>query len=164
MNRIIIQSTKKLQFPPRFYGFVSMEIDLIQNKPAENKYEIRIIDSVYEYEEQIIETVENNSEKHQAQQLQTKTETVRLKKILAQETRMRSYTYEELSQLSTLLALDKSQFSTETEYINELFRQGLLITTQKECIEGIAGKGFGMYFSASTDWIIKEEEEDENNI
>ena len=38
--------------------------------------------------------------------------------------------------------------------INELFRQGLLITTQQECQKGISGEGKGMYFSEIQDWII----------
>ena len=42
---IAIKSNKKLQFPPASVGYVTMEIDLIQNKPKEELYELRIIDT-----------------------------------------------------------------------------------------------------------------------
>lgn len=45
---IAIQSNKKLQFPPANVGYVKMEIDLIQNKPIEEVYEIRIIDTCFD--------------------------------------------------------------------------------------------------------------------
>ena len=41
---IAIKSTKKLQFPPASIGYVTMEIDLVQNKPKEEVYELRIVE------------------------------------------------------------------------------------------------------------------------
>ena len=45
---IAIKSNKKLQFPPTSIGYVVMEIDLIQNKPKEGIYELRIVDRCVE--------------------------------------------------------------------------------------------------------------------
>ena len=56
--------------------------------------------------------------------------------------------------LGKILQLKDSDFPSLTDYINELFRQGLLITTQQECQKGISGEGKGMYFSEAQDWII----------
>ncbi|MCW0524143.1 hypothetical protein OKE68_07440, partial [Riemerella anatipestifer] len=72
-----------------------------------------------------------------------------IKRLGTPVTRIKVYTYEELEQLSKLLRLNLEDFESYTDYINELFRKGLLIITQKECQEGK-----GMYFSESQDWEI----------
>ena len=75
-------------------------------------------------------------------------------KVLGTNFRYKSYTYQELSQLGQTLNLDASNFPSLIDYINELFKQGLLVTTQQECQEGISGEGKGMYFSEAQDWAI----------
>ena len=143
---IAIQSTKKLQFPPASVGFVTMEIDLIQNKPKEELYELRIIDTCTDsvIEKIAVPNIQGEIEEQSAEVL----------KVLGTNIRSKSYTYEELSQLGQILKLNVSNFPSLTDYINELFRQGLLITTQQECQKGISGEGKGMYFSEAQDWII----------
>lgn len=42
---IKITSNKKLKFPPSYEGIVTMEVDLVQIKPGQKSYELRIIDS-----------------------------------------------------------------------------------------------------------------------
>ena len=143
---IAIQSNKKLQFPPASIGYVTMEIDLIQNKPNDEVYELRIIDTCTDVviEKTFVPNIQGEIEEQEKEVV----------KILGTNIRSKSYTYQELSQLGQILNLNISNFPSLTDYINELFRQGLLITTQQECQKGISGEGRGMYFSEIQDWII----------
>ena len=59
---VAIQSTKKLQFPPASVGYVKMEIDLIQNKPSEEIYEVRIVDTCFDNVKEEIETLNEKGE------------------------------------------------------------------------------------------------------
>lgn len=161
MSKIAIVSTAKLQFPPAHIGFVEMNIDLIQNKPEQKIYDLRIIDTCFEMVEetykQPIVSMEPTAEGEESEVIYEEKQRT-IKKIFATQTRLRTYTYEQLSQLATMLNLDKTQFPTETEYINELFRQGLLIMTQQECQSNLAGEGLGMYFSRANQWEILRSE------
>ena len=143
---IAIQSNKKLQFTPASIGYVTMEIDLIQNKPNDEVYELRIIDTCTDVviEKTFVPNIQGEIEEQEKEVV----------KILGTNIRSKSYTYQELSQLGQILNLNISNFPSLTDYINELFRQGLLITTQQECQKGISGEGRGMYFSEIQDWII----------
>ncbi|MDY3433471.1 hypothetical protein PG615_07310, partial [Riemerella anatipestifer] len=120
-----------------------MEIDLIQNKPTENKYELRIIDTCTKEVEEEVNEVEPITQETITKKIMV------IKRLGTPVTRIKVYTYEELEQLSKLLRLNLEDFESYTDYINELFRKGLLIITQKECQEGK-----GMYFSESQDWEI----------
>ena len=143
---IAIKSTKKLQFPPASIGYVTMEIDLVQNKPKEEVYELRIVDTCTDV------VVEKTPVLNiQGEIAEEEKEVV---KVLGTNVRSKVYTYQELSQLEQILKLNVSDFPSSTDYINELFRQGLLITTQQECQKGISREGKGMYFSEVQDWII----------
>ena len=143
---IAIQSNKKLQFPPANVGFIKMEIDLIQNKPSEGLYEIRIVDSCIDITTETIPLLESDGTPGENQ--------VETTKVLASTTRFKTYTYEQLDQLGNLLQINIRDFSSFTDYINELFRRGLLLTTQQECQLGISMPGKGMYFSEEQDWAI----------
>lgn len=142
---IAIQSNKKLQFPPASLGFVKMGIDLIQNKPNENAYEIRIVDSCFDTVNEEIEVLEETG---------IVKKTVRVTKVLGTTTRIKKYSYDELKELGKLLNVDFSDNSKTIENINELFLKGLLLVTQLECQQGISGTGLGMYFSEAQDWEI----------
>ena len=142
---IAIQSTKKLQFPPASVGFVKMEIDLIQNKPSEELYELRIVDTCFDNIQEEVETLNELGEV-----VKSIVDTV---KVYGTNIRLKQYTYAQLKELETQLNVDFSDNTPTLENINELFRKGLLITTQLECKQGISGKGEGMYFSAAEDWI-----------
>ncbi len=140
---IAIKSKKDLMFPPSFKGTVTMKIDLIQNKPEEEIYELRIIDTcTQEVEEEIEVPVGDEGE------VENQTQTFN-KQIGQQVTRFKTITYTELDALSSILNVDMSDKTKMRENINELFRLGLLIITRKECSEGE-----GMYFSAAEDWEI----------
>lgn len=160
MNKIAIVSTEKLQFPPRFHGYIEMNIDLIQNKPEQGIYELRITDTCFDwidevYQEPVTVPAEREGEEPKITYVE---KTRRVRNILAQNTRPpKIYTYEELEQLSSFLKLDRKKFKSDVEYINELFRQGLLLTTQQECVEGISGEGLGMHFSRVDVWVIERE-------
>lgn len=151
MEKIAITSKVKLKFPPRFTGYVEMRIPKISNLPEERRYELNIVDTCYDYEE---EEVENYPEDYDTDNPQVTKETVKTRVDYHKEVRVRSYSYDDLNQLAKLLNLDKTQFETETLYINELFRHGLLLMTQKECMEGISGPGLGMHFSKANQWVI----------
>ncbi|HAT77707.1 MAG TPA: hypothetical protein DCS19_13030 [Flavobacterium sp.] len=148
-----IQSNKKLQFPPASVGYVKMEIDLIQNKPTLERYELRIVDTCFDYvlEKQLKkgyvsqEDIEPTDDDY---------EDVEVIKILGTNTRFKHYSYDELRQLSQMLP--NVEYDNEIDKINALFQLGLLITTQGECVQGISGEGLGMYFSKSTDWELCE--------
>ena len=143
---IAIQSTKKLQFPPTSVGFVKMEIDLIQNKPKEEVYELRIADTCTDVviEKTPVLNIQGEIEEEEKEVV----------KVLGTNFRYKSYTYQELSQLEQILNLNVSNFPSLIDYINELFKQELLITTQQECQKGISEEGKGMYFSEAQDWIL----------
>ena len=143
---IAIKSTKKLQFPPASIGYVTMEIDLVQNKPKEEVYELRIVDTCTDVvvEKTPILNIQGEIAEEEKEVV----------KVLGTNVRSKIYTYQELSQLGQILKLNVSDFPSLTDYINELFKQGLLITTQQECQKGISGEGKGMYFSEAQDWII----------
>ena len=123
-----------------------MEIDLVQNKPKEEVYELRIVDTCTDVvlEKTPVFNIQGEVEEEEKEVV----------KVLGTNIRSKSYTYQELSQLGQILNLNISNFPSLTDYINELFRQGLLITTQQECQKGISGEGKGMYFSEAQDWII----------
>jgi hypothetical protein len=142
---IAIQSKVKLQFPPASVGFVKMEIDLIQNKPSEEVYEIRIIDTCFELVKEEQEVLENGE--FVKKQLE-------VEKTLGTNTRFKKYAYSELKELGKMLNIDFSDNSKTIENINELFSKGLLLITQSECQQGISGEGKGMYFSNAQDWKI----------
>lgn len=143
---IAIKSNKKLQFPPASVGYIIMEIDLIQNKPKEKLYELRIVDTCTDtvIEKITVPNIQGEMEEQNTEVLKT----------LGTNVRLKTYTYDELAMLGKILQLNVLDFPSLTDYINELFRQGLLITTQQECQKGISGEGRGMYFSEAQDWEI----------
>lgn len=142
---IAIQSNKKLMFPPASVGFVKMEIDLIQNKPSEELYELRIVDTCFDNAQEEVESLNE-----QGEVVKSIVDTV---KVFGTNVRLKQYTYAQLKELATQLNVDFSDNTLTLENINELFRKGLLITTQLECKQGISGQGKGMYFSEVQDWI-----------
>ena len=143
--KIAIKSNKKLQFPPTSIGYVVMEIDLIQNKPKEGIYELRIVDRCVE---DVLEKVHIINEQGESEE-----KDVLIEKTIASTTRFKTYTYDEIKELGNALNLNPNDYESLTDYINDLFRHGLLITTQQECQKGISGEGKGMYFSEAQDWV-----------
>jgi len=66
-------------------------------------------------------------------------------------------TDEEMNQLSFGVDLPAPNPQELAEYVDEVFRQGLLLKTQLECTQGK-----GIYFSNAEDWeIVVEEVEEE---
>ena len=143
---IAIQSNKKLQFPPASVGFIKMEINLIQNKPYEELYEVRMVDTCFDNVKEEIETLNEKGEVVKS--------TVDTVKVFGTNVRIKVYPYAQLKQLATQLNVDFSDNTLTLENINELFREGLLLTTQLECQQGISTPGRGMYFSEAQDWEI----------
>lgn len=124
--KIQLKSNKELKFPPSHTCFVSIKIDLIQNKPEQRLYEMRIIDEGYKLVDGI--------------QVSVGTPVVRFKTM----------TYSELDQLAANMeGLDLSDRSKLRENINEALRQGLLMITNIECMKGV-----GMYFSEVGDFEL----------
>lgn len=152
--KIAIISNEKLQFPPVSIGRIMMEIDLIQIIPEEQVYELRIIDKCISLQDDKIFVAGEITEEDPNPEPIEKT----IKKVVELGRVVRSgkkFTFEELSQLANVLGIKREDFNSEPEYINELFLQGLLFITQKECKDGISGiKGKGMYFSKENTWRI----------
>lgn len=159
--KIAIESKKKLMFPPASVGFVEMEIDLVQNNPSEQVYNLRIVDTCYTFEEVEEPTYNELGEPILDEESNPVMQKVAVKKILGKHTRHKSYTYSELAQLGQSLQIDFNT-GTMTENINSIFRQGLLITTQMECQQGLTGDGKGMYFSSEQDWELVTETMEDN--
>ena len=138
---IAIKTKKQINFPPSYTGFVKMEMDLIQNIPSGEQYNLRIIDTCY-IEEEIEVPVFNKGETTLEKQI--------VQKQLGQQvTRFKVMTYDELDQLAKLLSVDMTDKTKLRENINELFRQGLLFITQQEC-----RNNQGQYFTKAEDWEI----------
>ena len=142
---IAIKSNKKLQFPPTSFGYVVMEIDLIQNKPKEGIYELRIVDRCVE---DILEKVHIVNEQGESEE-----KDVLIEKTIASTTRFKTYTYDGVKQLSDVLNLNPNDYESLTDYINDLFSEGLLLITKQECLNNLSGDGTGMYFSKPDDWV-----------
>lgn len=142
---IAIKSEKKLQFPPASVGFIKMEIDLIQNKPSEELYEVRIVDTCFDNVKEKVETLNEKGEI-----VEEIKDTV---KVFGTSVRIKVYPYAQLKQLATQFNVDFSDNTLTLENINELFREGLLLITQSECQQGISTPGRGMYFSEAQDWV-----------
>lgn len=159
---IAIQSNKQLQFPPANVGYVRMEIDLIQNKPNEGVYELRIIDTCFEkiitqkLKPSYVPQYTTDEPPILIEPLPTDYEDIETEKVLEKHTRFKKYGYEDLKQLAQSLNIDFSDTLLTVENINSLFREGLLLVTQGECQAGISGVGKGMYFSEVTDWELVE--------
>lgn len=147
---IAIQTNKDMIFNSS-KGKIRMEIDLISNRPSEKVYEMRIIDSVnkdFEEEQQIpiIDDLGN---------ITFETKIVIINKTLEEKApRFKIMTYDELRQLVEVLNVDVSQGDIMDNF-HFLFRKGLLIVTQQECLAGISGEpNKGMYFTEAQDWEI----------
>lgn len=143
---IAIKSNKDLMFPPSFKGIITMKIDLIQNKPEQEIYELRIIDTCTKEvdEEQQVPVKDKDGN------FVFETQLAKVNKVFGKEVvRFKTMTYDELDQLTSILKINMSDKSKLRENINELFRLGLLAITQKECVEGQ-----GNYFSEAQDWEI----------
>jgi hypothetical protein len=155
---IAIQSNKKLQFPPASVGYIKMEIDLIQNKPNEEVYELRIIDTCFDkvLEKRLKKDFVTKTTKKPPTSLIEPTEKdyedVEVVKVLATNVRLKQYPYSSLKELASVVRVDFSENTLVLDNINELFKKGLLITAQLECQQGISGEGKGMYFSEINDW------------
>ena len=122
-----------------------MEIDLIQNKPSEELYEVRIVDTCFDNVKEKVETLNEKGEI-----VEEIKDTV---KVFGTNVRIKVYPYAQLKQLATQLNIDFSDNTLTLENINELFREGLLLITQSECQQGISAPGKGMYFSEAQDWV-----------
>lgn len=147
---IAIRSNKELFFGEAKAGFIRMEIEEIINRPATQTYTLRIVDTCFKEIEEEIE-VWNETEGVM------KTERIKDERTQGQKTRYVSYSYDQFKILAKVLKLDKSKFPSEVEYINELFKLGLLIVTQKECKESLAGyENKGMYLSEMADWELEK--------
>lgn len=147
---IAIRSNKELFFGEAKAGFIRMEIEEIINRPSTQTYTLRIVDTCFK---EIEEEIEVWSEAEGVM----KTEKIKDERIQGHKTRYVSYSYDQVKGLANALKLDKSKFPSEVEYINELFKLGLLIVTKKECVESLAGyENKGMYLSEATDWELEK--------
>ena len=120
MNHCIsVKTNKEFFFGGAKIGFIKMTIDSITNLPKERKYNLVITDSCYK-------------EVSERQPFAQEDGSVEMRDVIIQREigsivrEDLSFGYEQLNALAQVLKIDKSQFESETDYINELFRQGLL--------------------------------------
>ncbi|MDY3512947.1 hypothetical protein PG303_06950 [Riemerella anatipestifer] len=160
MTKIQLKSTRKLSFPPFHNGYVTMTVDLIQNKPLEEKYELRIIDSCHEEVEEEINVPiypENFDFKDMSPENQSlvtfEKQKQKVTKMLGNPiTRFSVQPYSQIKQLVQLLQ-SKTQIKQMDldDAIIEAFRQGLYFTTKDE-IENKNLKWYGC--ESIEDWEI----------
>ena len=148
MCNISIKTKKEFFFGGAKKDKIKMCITQITNIPSEDKYHLTIVDScVNDYIEEIPEVDENN--------VIIGSKKVVKENVLGKIERNLEFTYNELNHLSSALKLDRSKFDNETDFINELFRQGLYAVTVNECKAGLLGeKNKGRYQTTATDWEI----------
>ncbi|MDY3522024.1 hypothetical protein D1J36_008000 [Riemerella anatipestifer] len=160
MAKIQLRSTKELNFPPFHKGYITIDVDLIQNKPKEEKYELRIVDTcTKEVEEEIQVPIYPDNFDHTdfSEENQNKvtfeTRKQKVTKILGTpNVRFSIQTYEQTKQLVQLLQ-SKTQIKQIDldEAIIEAFRQGLYLITKDE-IENKDLKWYGC--ESINDWEI----------
>lgn len=148
MCNISVKTKENFFFGGAKVGKIKMSITQITNIPSEDKYHLTIVDScVNDYTEEIPEVDDNN-------------EVIGSKKVVKENVlgkieRNLEFTYDELNRLSSALKLDRKKFNSETDFINEMFRQGLYIVTVQECQAGLLGEaGKGRYQTTAKDWEI----------
>nr|DAM45110.1 MAG TPA: hypothetical protein [Caudoviricetes sp.] len=147
---ISIKSNKELFFGQAKLGYVRMHIDMIINRPTERTYELKIVDSCFKLEEEEVPVYDEVNHVYERK-------TVTVEVPIAKKDRFVTYNYETVEGLAKVLNLKRTDFDSDTKYINELFRQGLLLTTKKECQDSISGiSGKGMYLSEVQDWEIEK--------
>ena len=152
MNHCIsVKTNKEFFFGGAKIGFIKMTIDSITNLPKERKYNLVITDSCYK-------------EVSERQPFAQEDGSVEMRDVIIQREigsivrEDLSFGYEQLNALAQVLKIDKSQFESETDYINELFRQGLYVVTIQECKQGLLGvKGKGRYHTEAAYWSIVRE-------
>lgn len=165
MSKIQIKSKKLLNFPPAYRDCeIIIEIDLIQNFPSESCYILRILDKAFkEFEETITENIideealsnipeEDRLKEDFVMPMKKITKQVLIKKQVGEtvvRNTNRKYSYEEINKIISNLGFNEELSNLSAEKINELFRQGLLLITQEECL-----KQEGIYFSEASDWEI----------
>ncbi|MDR6548549.1 hypothetical protein J2810_004639 [Chryseobacterium rhizosphaerae] len=142
---IAIESNKDLKFFPSYVGKVTMEIDMIIHKPKQRAYEMRIIDTCTKKVSKEVPVFGEDGMPTGATEIKEVDE-VQGNPI----TRFKLMSYEELDLLAEILDVDLTQGNPRANY-TELFRKGLLVVTQQECL-----RGEGMYFSQAGDWQLVE--------
>ena len=148
MCNISVKTKEEFFFGGAKTGKIKMCIEKIVNVPKEERYYLTIVDRcVKEREALYPQTDETDAV--------VGTQTILEEEVLVAIERDLSFSYQELNALSQLLKLDKSKFKNETDYINEMFRQGLYAVTTQECQNGLLGEaGKGRYQTTAIDWEI----------
>lgn len=148
MCNISIKTKTEFFFGGAKVGKIKMCITQILNHPKDEKYYLTIVDScVSDYTEEVPNVDENNNV--------IGTKTLTKEHLLGEVERHLEFSYKELNNLATALKLDRKKFKSETEFINEMFRQGLYAVTVQECQAGLLGEpGKGRYQTTAADWII----------
>ncbi len=148
MCNITIKTTKEFFFGGAKKGIIKMCITEKLDKPEDEKYYLKIVDSCVKEREELRPKVDETG-------AVIGTETIIEEDVLGSIERYLTFTYAELNAIAKALNLNIKYFENITDFINELFRQGFLFVTVNECKAGILGeKGKGRYQTTAPDWVI----------
>lgn len=134
--KIAIRTKKEMFYPPYNKGIIYMEVDLIQNKPLEEIYELRIKDYCIGNVEEDKITYTNN----ETGEIIQKTSKVTVQKqIGVVNNRQNIQSYEKVKYLVQTLQKQNPAIKEMDldDAIMEAFRQGLYNTTAQELSDGI---------------------------
>ena len=151
---IAIETNKEFQFDGDRTGFIRMEIRSVTNDIISEMYTLNILDSVFK-----VETVQVRKDDPTGEDDKFETSVARFN--IGSKLRTVTRSYKELDALAKLLNLKREDFKNESHYVNSLFRKGLLLITQRECLEGYMGTNLGRYKTTAVDWkdVSKLEED-----
>lgn len=150
MEKVAIKTNEKFFFKGAVKGFIEMKIKLAQLQFEEGQWELILIDTCYDFEE-IRVLREGTGENPQY-------DIITVRKDLAFEIREgKKFSFTEIDKIAKVSGLNRANFNTEMDFIKEVFRKGLLYTTQEECNRGILEPGKGMYNTPAYVWeIVKD--------
>ena len=146
--RIAIETTGEFTLHLAIRGFIETEISKVTNIPEREEYELMITDKCFRKEKEW-HPFEGENGVVESREIEVKKEIGRL------ERPVKIMTYQELKQIAMATVINRADFDCDVTYINTLFQRGLLLITQKECMESILGvKNKGMFGTEAKHWKL----------
>ena len=143
---IKLKSNKELIFPPLDRGFVTMNVDIIQNKPNEKVYEFRIVDTCTKkvMKDFVVPDLEAEIQLNKEGNQITKIEQKEVEEQVGSSiTRFETVSYQDFDEFCN--TLPQMQINSETQ--NENFKKYYKYKVEKDATEGK-----GLYYSEAGDF------------